>query len=174
MDDGGPRTEVGHRLATLLFPVVGGEVLLIRKKRGVGAGLYNGPGGKVEPGETARECAVRETREEIRAAPSGVEKRGELAFRFGSDPFTYVHVFRAAGLAGEPSETPEADPEWYPLDGVPYDEMWPDDRYWLPHLLDGERFFGWFQFDDEGDHLLEWTIETGDGALDDGSAGEGC
>lgn len=36
------------------------RVLLMRKKRGVGAGLYNGPGGKVEPDESPRECAVRE------------------------------------------------------------------------------------------------------------------
>jgi len=161
MDDGGPTTDAGHRLATLLFPVVDGEVLLIHKKRGVGAGLYNGPGGKVEPGETPRECAVRETREEVRAAPTGVEKCGELDFRFGDDPFTYVYVFRADGLAGEPAATPEADPEWVAVDAVPYDEMWPDDRHWLPSLLDGERFRGRFRFDDDGDELREWTVETG-------------
>jgi 8-oxo-dGTP diphosphatase len=168
MDDGGPTTEAGHRLATLLFPVVDGEVLLIRKKRGVGAGLYNGPGGKVEPGETPRECAVREPREEVRARPTGVEKLGELDFRFGGDPFTYVHVYRADGLRGAPQETPEADPEWRPVDALPYDEMWPDDRHWLSHLLAGEPFHGRFRFDDDGDELRSWDLETGAGAFEDG------
>lgn len=167
MDDGGPVTDAGHRLATLLFPVVDGAVLLIRKRRGVGAGLYNGPGGKLEPGETPRECAVRETREEVRARPVGVSKLGELDFVFGDDPFTYVHVYRADGLAGTPQETPEADPAWFPVDDVPYDEMWPDDRHWLPHLLDGEPFFGRFLFDADGDVIREWTLDTGPGVLED-------
>ena len=156
-----PTTPEGHRLATLCFPVVGSEVLLIYKKRGIGAGLYNGPGGKVESGETPKECAVRETREEVRAVPRDVRKLGELDFRFGDDPFTYVYVFRADALEGTPEETPEARPEWVSPDEIPYDEMWEDDRYWLPHLLDGEPFRGWFQFDDEGEQLLTWDLETG-------------
>ena len=51
--------------ATLCFVIRGGEILLIRKKRGLGAGKINGPGGRLEPGETALDCAVRETREEL-------------------------------------------------------------------------------------------------------------
>ena len=54
------------------------RVLLMRKKRGVGSGLYNGPGGKVEPGESPRECAVREAREELRIDVRSLEKVGEL------------------------------------------------------------------------------------------------
>ena len=36
---------------TLLFVLRDGQVLLIRKKRGLGAGKINGPGGKLDPGE---------------------------------------------------------------------------------------------------------------------------
>ncbi len=41
--------------ATLMFIVdeAREEVLLIRKKRGLGAGKINGPGGKIDPGETS-------------------------------------------------------------------------------------------------------------------------
>jgi hypothetical protein len=47
-------------LATLLFVVQGGQVLLIRKKRGLGAGKINGPGGRLEPGESPEcSCARR-------------------------------------------------------------------------------------------------------------------
>jgi len=51
--------------ATLLFVVRDGQILLIRKKRGLGAGKINGPGGKFEKGETPLACALRETQEEL-------------------------------------------------------------------------------------------------------------
>ncbi|RKX74483.1 MAG: NUDIX hydrolase, partial [Spirochaetes bacterium] len=37
------------------------KVLLIHKKTGLGAGLINAPGGRIDPGETPEEAAVRET-----------------------------------------------------------------------------------------------------------------
>ena len=46
--------------ATLLFVIRDGQILLIRKKRGLGAGKINGPGGKLDPGETWRAAAIRE------------------------------------------------------------------------------------------------------------------
>jgi 8-oxo-dGTP diphosphatase len=42
----------------------GRQVLLGRKKRGFGAGMIMGPGGKTGPGEADAACAVREVREE--------------------------------------------------------------------------------------------------------------
>ena len=137
------------------------EVLLIRKKRGLGEGLYVGPGGKVEEGETPRECVVREVKEEIGVTPRDPEKVGEFEFVFGETPEMFVHVFRAEEFAGEPEESPEADPAWFDYDAVPYDEMWEDDRYWMPALFDGKTFAGEFVFDAEGDELLEWDVETG-------------
>ncbi|NEU57497.1 8-oxo-dGTP diphosphatase [Halorussus sp. MSC15.2] len=142
------------------------EVLLIRKKRGLGEGKLVGPGGKVEDGETPGECVVREVEEEIGVTPRDPEKVGEFRFVFGEDPRMFVHVFRAEAFDGVPEASPEADPEWYDYDAVPYDEMWEDDRYWLPHLLDGERFAGEFVFDAEGDELREWDVETGVRELD--------
>ncbi|MGD2110491.1 MAG: NUDIX domain-containing protein, partial [Phycisphaerae bacterium] len=54
-----------RQTATLLFVIRAGEILLIRKKRGLGAGKINGPGGRVDPGETPREAAIREVQEEL-------------------------------------------------------------------------------------------------------------
>ena len=51
--------------ATLLFVIRGGEILFIHKKRGLGAGKINGPGGRIEPGETPEQAAIRETEEEL-------------------------------------------------------------------------------------------------------------
>lgn len=144
--------------ATLLFVIRHGEVLLIHKQRGLGAGKINGPGGKIDPGESARDCAIRETFEELRITATGVEEVGELRFQFLDRTAIECIVFRADGYEGEPTETDEAVPLWCCLDAVPFDRMWPDDELWFPHLLAGRRFEGRCLFDD--DVLLDAAIET--------------
>lgn len=149
--------------ATLCHPIVDGELLLIRKQRGLGAGKVLGPGGKVEPGETVLEAARREVEEELRVTPVGVEKCGEFAFHFRDDTpdedSNYVHVFTATGVEGEPAATAEAVPEWHPVSDPPYDEMWVTDRVWLPHLLQGETFRGEFVLTDDGDAMHRYEMD---------------
>ena len=69
-------------LATLMFVVQKGRILLIRKKRGIGAGKVNGPGGKFEPGETALQCVLREVREELHIDIEDAREMGVLNFSF--------------------------------------------------------------------------------------------
>ena len=66
----------------LCFVLRGEEILLIRKKRGIGAGKINGPGGHLEPGETPLEAAVREVQEELGITPINLKQVGELSFQF--------------------------------------------------------------------------------------------
>jgi 8-oxo-dGTP diphosphatase len=68
-------------LATLVFVVRDDEILLIRKKRGLGKGKVNGPGGKLDPGENAVECAARECHEELGITVTGLECMGEHKFQ---------------------------------------------------------------------------------------------
>lgn len=68
--------------AVLTFIEDGESLLLIHKKRGLGAGLFNAPGGRIDPGETPEQAAVRETEEEICVTPSGLTKAGILDFAF--------------------------------------------------------------------------------------------
>lgn len=135
--------------ANLCFIVQDDRVLLIHKKRGLGAGKVNGPGGKLEPGESALEAAIRETEEEIGVTPHELEERGVLHFQFLDGYSLHCTVFVARSFTGEPIETDEATPFWVPIDAVPYEAMWADDRHWLPFVLAGNRFEGWFEFDGE-------------------------
>ena len=133
---------MSHAQATLCYIVKEGRVLLIHKKRGIGAGKINGPGGKVDPGETPLAAAIRETQEETGVTPLHPRLHGELWFRFSPETVLHCYVYRAEDCSGTPGETDEARPEWFDTAALPFDQMWEDDRHWLPLLLEGKRFAG--------------------------------
>jgi 8-oxo-dGTP diphosphatase len=155
------QTWMPRERATLMLIVEAGRLLLIHKKQGLGAGKYNGPGGRIEAGETPTQAAIREVQEEIGVTPRGVRPAGELKFQFADGFALHGYVFRADGIDGTPRETDEAIPHWFPLDGIPYQRMWADDRVWLPLLLAGRPFEGRFLFD--GDQMLGCDMELLDG-----------
>jgi 8-oxo-dGTP diphosphatase len=129
---------------TLLFIRQGNQILLAMKKRGHGAGKWNGVGGKVEEGESYRAAAVRECQEEIGVAPIAPLRVGHIRFFDPDDP-SFEHdcyIFVALDWDGEPRETDEMRPQWFDINKLPYQDMWPDDELWLPHLLNGELFEG--------------------------------
>lgn len=145
-----------RELATELFVIRDGHVLLILKKRGLGAGKKVGPGGHLDPGESIRQGAIREVQEELRITPKDARQCGELSFQFVDGLSMCVYVLTAHDFEGEPQETEEASPLWVPLDQIPFEEMWADDRVWLPLMLEGKSFKGRFLFD--GDHMLAHDI----------------
>lgn len=145
--------------ANLVFIVCDGRVLLIHKKTGIGAGKINGPGGKLEDGESALEAAVREVEEELCIVPHAPEEMGVLRFAFRDGLHLHCTVFRSHGFDGEPTETREAKPEWFDFEKIPYDRMWADDIHWLPGMIAGKRFQAWFEFDDDEmlTHRIDWA-----------------
>lgn len=146
--------------ATLMFIIneERHEVLLIRKKRGLGAGKINGPGGKIDPGETSVQCAVREAQEELGVTALNPVHHGELWFQFVDGLRMHVDVYVATEHTGHAVETPEAVPLWTSLDALPFDEMWADDVHWLGEMLiERKRFLGRFVFDD--DKMLRNEVE---------------
>lgn len=142
--------------ATLTFVVRDGQILLIRKKLGLGAGKVNGPGGRLEPGETPAAGAARELHEELGVQAVDAVRLGDHRFQFVDGYSTYVHVYKASNLRGTPVETDEAIPMWVDLDAIPFDEMWEDDRLWLPLLVAGRRFSGYWIFD--GDRMIDHRL----------------
>lgn len=137
------------------------RVLLIRKKRGMGAGKWNAPGGKVDPGESSLAAASRETVEETGVTPKDPRYAGLLEFRFAEGSACWDNlcaVYRADAYDGRLcAEHDECAPEWVGLDAIPYDRMWEDDRSWLPSLLTGRPFHRVYRFG-TGDCLLGETV----------------
>jgi len=146
-------------IATLCYVKDGDKVLLIEQKRGIGEGNINGPGGKVEEqDDSLKEAAIREVEEEVGVTPENVEKVGEVDFIFGDNPFHQVHIYITDEYSGKPEETEEAVPEWYKTGEIPYSQMWPDDRYWMPLMFEGIDFEAVFQFGSGGENIQDWMI----------------
>ena len=140
------------QITTLLLIVKDNKILLAQKKRGFGFGKFNGIGGKVEQGETVEEAMQRETMEEINVVPKQFEKRGVINFDEvvkGERMDVKMHIFVAKDFEGKIEETEEMRPQWFDLDKIPYENMFCDDSYWLPLLLEGKKFEGKFVYDDE-------------------------
>lgn len=148
------------KILTLCLIVKEDQILLGMKKRGFGAGRWNGFGGKVEEGETIEEAAKRETREECGVSITNMEEVGIHEFEFAKDrgSILEVHVFRVNEWTGDSIETEEMKPQWFTTDAIPYDEMWPDDIHWIPVFLTGKKFRTKFLFG-AGDSVLENHVE---------------
>lgn len=146
---------------TLLFLLREGQVLLAMKKRGFGAGRWNGVGGKLDTGETVEQALIRECEEEIEVTPKDFENVAKIIFHEqheGEPKSLLVHVFLCTAWEGEPTETEEMDPKWFGVDEIPYDEMWADDPYWLPQVLAGKKLKCEFHLD-EKDQVSEYSVK---------------
>ena len=134
--------------ATLCILTKGNEILLAMKKRGFGAGKWNGVGGKVNHGESVLKAAEREIKEEIGVSVYNLQSMGILHFEFPYKPEWNqdVHLFLAREWDGEPEESEEMAPKWFGLKEIPYDKMWDDDKFWLPRVLNGEKIEANFFF----------------------------
>ncbi|MDD4901470.1 MAG: 8-oxo-dGTP diphosphatase [Patescibacteria group bacterium] len=116
------------------------EVLLQFKRKGFGQGKWNGPGGKVEQGETVEQSVVREVKEETGLQVKNLRKRAELEFVFdGREEWNQVvHVFVTNNFKGEIRASDEGELKWFNVKELPFKQMWEDDIYWIKDALAGK------------------------------------
>ena len=145
-----------YKNVTIVCIFDGPRVLMIRKLRGMrgfsdtidghGKDLFNFPGGKCEVNaatgavESFAECAVREPREETGITPIDPTLVGQLQFVW-PDYVLVCQVFRADKFTGELiARSEESENKWVPADAIPYDNMWPSDKIWVPHVIARQPF----------------------------------
>ncbi len=152
--------------ATLCFIVREGSpshILLGKKKRGFGVGKLNGIGGKLAPDESPEDGIVREVREEVGLTifKETLRPGGHITFRFPFHPEFdhFVHVFLATEWEGEPRESAEMLPRWFPISDLPFDRMWQDDAYWLPIVLNEKNIQAEFEFGKDNETVVSWHIK---------------
>ena len=138
------------------------RVLLGMKREGLGEGRWNGYGGKVKEVEGIEQALHREIREETGVNAVRVRRRGVINFSFEDNPdfLPEVHLFSSDGLDGEPVETKEmAEHKWFSHSDIPYKEMWPADKYWIPLILQGKNVGGSVYFKDMNTVLSHSLLE---------------
>ncbi len=133
------------------------------KKRGFGEGKWNGVGGKPDPDELIEETAVRECSEEVLVTPHDLEHVATLDFLFPPEKSALgwdqqVVVYFSDRWDGEPTETEEMAPKKFSVDNLPYDNMWDDDKIWLPKVIGGMFVTAEFHFDDTS-KIIDYKIK---------------
>lgn len=135
---------------TLLFIIKDNKILLAQKKRGFGCGKYNGVGGKVQTNETIKQALIRETKEEINVMPLNYKKMATInfdEFMNNENVLVKMSVFVSNDFNGVICESEEMCPQWFNLENVPYDLMFPDEKIWLPYVLNNKRIKAYFKLD---------------------------
>lgn len=151
---------------TISFLLTDSEIILAEKKRGMGTGLYNGYGGKLEHSDkTIEHTAAREIKEEsggILVEIVDLVKMAEIEFYFTSKPEwnQRVHVYFVYRWKGEPTETAEMRPEKFLIANIPYARMWDSDRIWLPKILSGQRIKAKFYWKEDNKTVDKYKIRT--------------
>jgi 8-oxo-dGTP pyrophosphatase MutT (NUDIX family) len=145
----------------LCYLIKDNKVLLQKKSKGLfGGGKWNGPGGKLKENENPQDCAKREIIEEIGVKVSNLRKRGLLKFFKGNDVFIICDVFATNEFEGEPKSGREGMVDWFNFNDLPFKEMWPDDKLWMPLMLQGKEFEGDFYFDDNLKEILNYKLNV--------------
>jgi ADP-ribose pyrophosphatase YjhB (NUDIX family) len=148
-------------ITTNCLIVEGEKILLGMHKRGAGKGKWNGFGGKVHKYEQIGEAARRELLEECGIIAEDVELFGTLTFEYeGKEKIMEMSIFKVTKFAGTPSESKEMTPKWFDIHQIPFEDMWEDDKEWLPMFLAGKKFTGRFVFDSHNAVLESSLVEV--------------
>ncbi len=148
--------------STLCFCIKEDQVLLAMKKRGFGAGKWNGYGGKVQAEENPITAAVRELEEEsgLVADEKDLQQVALVRFYFDGNPIFECFVYITNSWQSEPIETEEMKPQWYPISNLPFEEMWAADAKWIPLILNGEKIEAKVNFNADGSVVKEFGYKS--------------
>jgi 8-oxo-dGTP diphosphatase len=148
--------------ATVCHIIHNGKLLLKKANSGISIGKWNGPGGKIERGETPETNVVREVGEETGLRIVNPVNHGTIRFYMngGGRLDFLVYVFSARRFTGKARSSAEGRVRWFDVAKIPYAKMWDDDRYWLPLVLNGVRFDARFSYDRQNKRVVDYAIKS--------------
>ncbi len=125
-------------LATMVYCVKDGAVLLMHRAKEPNRNLWTAPGGKLEAGEAPDACARREILEEAGIQARQMQLRGLLTLTSPRADWAWLlfaYVVTGFEQTGVPDPR-EGRLEWWAMEVVPSLPMPQADRVFLPEILD--------------------------------------
>ena len=133
----------------------------IKKKNDINKDKWIGVGGKIEDGETPRDCVIREAREETGLRLKSPEYRGIIHFESDGNYSEEMHLFTCKDFDGEIIQCDEGELEWVAIPDVEKLAIWEGDRVFLELLRTERRFFEvWLDYD--GEKLVGKRVTVGE------------
>jgi 8-oxo-dGTP diphosphatase len=132
------------KLATLCYVQRDGQTLMlhrVKKKNDMHQGKWNGLGGKLDPGESPEECAIREVEEESGLRCRNPRLRGIITFpAFDEIDDWYTFLFTMHDFEGDLIDSAEGVLQWIDNNALLDLNLWPGDRIFIPWIFQ-DRFF---------------------------------
>jgi len=150
------------KLATLCYvkDLQNNQTLMLyrnKKENDYHKGKWNGLGGKLEPGETPEECAIRELKEESGFTVKNPNLRGLITFpNFDGVDDWYVFIFTITDYTGKLIDSPEGRLEWIPNDKLTSLNLWDGDKIFL-EWLNQDKFFS-AKFNYENGKFADYVV----------------
>jgi len=125
--------------------------------------IVAGIGGGVEEGESLEEALKREILEEIEVEVTECRKVGCVTNLSPHRPAwnMTVAIYLVTRFEGEPKQTVDIDPHWYPQNKLPLDRMWSDNQITAQLVLAGRRISGTFLYGADGQIVEQNLRELG-------------
>lgn len=151
------------QIFTLAFIKLNRSILMGYKTRGLGKGLWNGFGGKLEESEAIEDAALREIKEEcnLDVSVSDLTHLGVVEYEVeGRELLHVVHVFTCGKFSGDVAASEEMNPvRWFPEDKLPHGEMWPCTKHWYPYMLGEKYFYALIRYDGDVKEIVMKNIK---------------
>ncbi|MCF8261723.1 MAG: 8-oxo-dGTP diphosphatase [Melioribacteraceae bacterium] len=131
-------------LATLVYLQQKGKTLMLlrnKKQNDFHKGKWNGLGGKMEPGESPDECAIREVEEESGYKIQNLKLAGLITEPlFDGKQDWHLFLYTSEDFEGEQIISDEGTLEWIPNEKIFDLNLWEGDRIFLKWILE-KKFF---------------------------------
>ena len=115
------------------------KILICRRGPGGSCGyLWEFPGGKIEPGETGEDCAVRECREELGVEIQLQGLREETVYEYPDGPYGFA-FYDGVIISGEPEKKVHLEIRWVSPEELTDFSFCPADRPMVERLSRAKR-----------------------------------
>lgn len=147
------------RKAVRCYLIKDNEVVVTKYKKGnKKEGYYDIPGGKIEEGESPKQTAIREMKEETGIEIQNLKYKGIMTIEYPNRMFIF-DTFISKEYEGEPQEFEENTSEWIDIDELLKKEKILSniillDKFLIKGLIDDNRNFNLHIKVDEQENIL--------------------